>query len=173
MNAHENAGRRRAAIRQDFTTIVAILVLGGLIGTTVNWKLVRGAWEGEYALDQNPAVSSDIGPQPITLQEARALMDERRALFVDARREFFYLKEHIIGAQALPLAQFDDRIGAFRQQVPQDRLLIIYCSGYGCEDSHQLAVKLLAIGYKRLRVYAGGLPEWKEAGLPTEGTDLK
>jgi rhodanese-related sulfurtransferase len=173
MNAHEYAARRWLEIRQDFTTIVAILVLGGLIGTAVNWKLVRSAWEGEYALDQNPATSSDVGPQPVSLQEARALMGGGKALFVDARREFFYLKEHIAGAQALPLLQFDDRIGAFRQQVPQDRLLIIYCSGYGCEDSHQLALKLQAIGFKKLRVYAGGLPEWKEAGLPTEGTDLK
>jgi len=173
MNATEDAARQWAAIRQDFTAILAILVLGGLIGMMVNWKLIRGAWEGEYALDQKPAASSDTGPRPISMQEVRTLSDGGKALFVDARREFFYLKEHITGAQALPLAQYDERIAAFRQQVPPDRLLIVYCSGYGCEDSHQLALKLQAIGYKRLRVYAGGLPEWKEAGLPTEGSDVK
>jgi rhodanese-related sulfurtransferase len=173
MNRKDNSDGFGAVLLKDLAMIAAILVFSGMVGTAVNWKLVRGAWEGEYALEQHPAQSADGNLQPISLQEVRGLNDQKKAVIVDARRDFFYTKERIAGALALPLAQFDDRIASFQQQVDRDRLLITYCSGYGCEDSHQLALKLQQSGYKRIRVFSGGLPEWKQAGLPTEGTDLK
>ena len=173
MKRKDNSDGLWAMLLKDLAMIAAILVLSGMVGTAVNWKLVRGAWEGEYALKQNPGPAAEANLQPISLQEVRGLNDPKKAVFVDARRDFFFAKEHIAGAWALPLAQFDDRIAFFQQQVERNRLLITYCSGYGCEDSHQLALKLQQAGYKRIRVYSGGLPEWKQAGLPTEGTDSK
>jgi rhodanese-related sulfurtransferase len=173
MKRKNNSNGLWATLLKDFATIAAILVLSGMVGTALNWRLVRGAWAGEYALGQHPAPSAEANLQQISLQEVRGLNDRKKAVFVDARRDFFYVKEHIAGALALPLAQFDDRIALFQQQVDRDRLLITYCSGYGCEDSHQLALKLQQAGYKKIRVYTGGLPEWKQVGLPTEGTDSK
>ena len=173
MNEKGNSDRLWGSLLKDLAIIAAILAVGGMIGTAVNWKLVRGAWEGGYALEATPAQSSEVNLSPISLQEIRALSDLKKAVIVDARREFFYAKEHIPGSLTLPLVQYEDRIGAFQQQVGHDRLLIIYCSGYGCEDSHQLGLKLQGVGYKRMRVFSGGLPEWKQAGLPTEGTDAR
>ena len=43
-----------------------------------------------------------------------------------------------------------------------------YCAGPKCLASHHAAAKLLALGYKDVQAYRGGLEEWKAAGLPTE-----
>jgi rhodanese-related sulfurtransferase len=172
MNIEPNSGHWLPVLIKDVAFMAAILFIGGVLGTAINWKLVRGAWAGEYALETEPATASNAGMQPISLAEVRTLLEQQKALFVDARREFFYTKEHIADALALPLVQLEERLAAFQLQVPKDRLLITYCSGYGCEDSHDLGLRLQQAGYRRIRVFAGGLPEWKQAGLPTQGTDV-
>jgi rhodanese-related sulfurtransferase len=52
--------------------------------------------------------------------------------------------------------------------VPEDRPLITYCNGYGCPDSYDLAVLLLEAGYRRVWVFEGGFPAWRDAGLPAK-----
>ena len=52
------------------------------------------------------------------------------------------------------------------REVPRPRTIIAYCSGYGCPDSFDLGVQLLAEGYLDVRVFEGGLPEWRDADLP-------
>jgi 3-mercaptopyruvate sulfurtransferase SseA len=47
-------------------------------------------------------------------------------------------------------------------------VLVLYCSGYGCPDSFDLGIILLAEGYRDVRVFEGGFPEWADAGLPVE-----
>jgi rhodanese-related sulfurtransferase len=44
--------------------------------------------------------------------------------------------------------------------------LVIYCNGYGCPDSFDLGLRLIEAGYRDVRVFEGGLPEWRDAGLP-------
>lgn len=58
---------------------------------------------------------------------------------------------------------------AFIAAHPVETTLVVYCNGYGCPDSRETAEKLLSAGFGRVFVYEGGFPEWKEAGLPTEG----
>jgi rhodanese-related sulfurtransferase len=172
MNAPDNSSRLLPVLLNDLLVMAAILAIGFSIGAAINWKMIRGAWAGEYALEAESAETEATGVQTIALAEVQSLLEQKKALAVDARREFFYAKEHIAEAVALPLAQVDARLDAFLQQVPKDRLLITYCSGYGCEDSHDLALKLKQAGYQRVRVFSGGLPEWKQAGLSTQGTDV-
>ena len=46
--------------------------------------------------------------------------------------------------------------------------MILYCSGYGCPDSFDLGQILLEEGFRDVRVYEGGMPEWRDQGLPVE-----
>jgi len=57
----------------------------------------------------------------------------------------------------------------FQGKVPLESILVIYCNGFGCHDSTVLGEKLLDKGYTQILVFEGGFPEWKDAGLPTEG----
>ncbi len=56
----------------------------------------------------------------------------------------------------------------FQRTIPAGRTLITFCSGYGCPDSFDLAVLLQQAGYRDVRVFEGGFPQWRDAGLPVE-----
>lgn len=145
-----------------------VLALGVLLGLALNYRLVLNVLEGKAAA---PAALSPtreeeaLYPAPVELAEVRELAD-RGAVLVDARAREIYLEGHLPGARSLPLGDVEELIGSFRNEVSSDAVLVTYCSGYGCPDSFDLAVRLLREGYRDVRVFEGGFPEWRDAGLP-------
>jgi rhodanese-related sulfurtransferase len=89
-------------------------------------------------------------------------------ILVDARSREDYIEGHIPGALSLPLGEFDELIQGFMERVPPDRMIITYCSGVECHDSHDLAEFLNGAGFSNVRIFAGGLPEWQEKNKPVE-----
>ena len=63
----------------------------------------------------------------------------------------------------------DEDMPTLMGRFPSDKNtpIITFCAGYECHKSHVVAKKLLELGYTKVSVFAGGLPAWKEAGLPT------
>ena len=96
------------------------------------------------------------------------LFDQHKALFVDARAAHLYDEGHIKGAVSLPVHQFDDYIVDFLSNYTPDRLIITYCSGRECTDSHRLAQYLEDAGYEHVRVYIDGISGWEAEGFPVE-----
>jgi len=89
------------------------------------------------------------------------------ALILDARRSDVYAAGHLPGALSLPV--WEDGLAAKVAALKADPLLpvVVYCAGGDCEDSHLLAQKLWLAGYRNLRIYAGGFPDWETRGWPT------
>jgi 3-mercaptopyruvate sulfurtransferase SseA len=119
-----------------------------------------------------PEKERSAGPRAgleIAIDEVQLLQKEG-VPFIDARRSRFYLQGHIPGARSLPVweADLDQRISTLLTEVPQDAPVVVYCSSGDCEDSHMLAQKLEVAGYKDLKVFRGGFPEWQKRGLPVE-----
>ncbi|MBC2703948.1 rhodanese-like domain-containing protein [Desulfobacula sp.] len=80
-------------------------------------------------------------------------------MMIDARPyKGKYAKGHIPGAISIPFSQFDKKINL----LPKDKntLLIYYCEGVKCKLSHKSAKKAEKLGYKNVKVYAKGYPEW-------------
>ena len=80
-------------------------------------------------------------------------------MMVDARPyKGKYAKGHIPGAISIPFSQFDKKINL----LPKDKntLLIYYCEGVKCKLSHKSAKKAEKLGYKNVKAYAKGYPEW-------------
>jgi rhodanese-related sulfurtransferase len=147
---------------------VMIAALGATIGLAVNHRLVSDAFTGRMVAPAPvtaPAVSRL--PQPVLLAGVRELASSG-AVLVDARDGVPYAEGHLPAALSLPLGEVDARLGTFRQQVAAEKTLVVYCNGYGCPDSFDLGVRLLKEGYRDVRVFEGGFPEWRDAGLPVE-----
>lgn len=87
------------------------------------------------------------------------------ALLIDARPYAKTLAESIPGA----IYMNDDEMPKLMGRFPVDKNtpIITFCAGYECHKSHVVANKLLELGYKKVSVFAGGLPAWKEAKLQT------
>jgi len=96
-----------------------------------------------------------------------AAYKKNTAVIIDARPYKSYLGSTIPSSVGIPDTKVDGLVGKF----PADKSMkiITYCGGYACGKSHAVARKLLSLGYTNVSVYAGGIPAWKKAGLPTTG----
>jgi rhodanese-related sulfurtransferase len=90
--------------------------------------------------------------------------DDKAALLIDSRPAARrYDNGHIPLAINIPETQFDKLAP---KMLPADKAvpLIFYCQGFECPLSHKSAFKAEALGYKNVKVYAAGLPDWEAHG---------
>jgi len=92
-------------------------------------------------------------------------------VLIDARPYKKYLGATIPSSVSIP----DTAMAELEGRFPADKNtpIITYCGGYDCHKSHVVANRLLALGYTNVKVYAGGLPQWKKDGMPTTGSKAK
>jgi len=151
---------------------VVILCFGILVGLTLHFQLVREVLEGKLIAPpgQHPVATERVTtgyPEPVDLQSVRQQI-AAGTLLVDARIEELYRQGHLPESVSLPLAEVESRLPKFREEHPLQTPIIVYCNGYGCPDSFDLAMRLLESGYRKVMVFEGGFPEWEGAGLPIE-----
>lgn len=82
---------------------------------------------------------------------------------VDARSADSYRREHIPGAISLPHKRMN---GETTEDLPKDKLLVVYCDGIGCNASTKGAAKLVSLGF-RVKELMGGIDWWRRDGYPT------
>jgi len=88
-------------------------------------------------------------------------------VLVDALSPMSFAMLHLPGAINLTPGWVDDRA---RQRIPDlDTEIVVYCQSSDCDSSILVANRLIDLGYRNVRHYAGGMRDWTEAGLPLEG----
>jgi rhodanese-related sulfurtransferase len=95
----------------------------------------------------------------------QAAFKNNSAVLMDARPMGKFLSETIPGALYMNDEELDKLAGRF--PADKNTSIITFCAGYECHKSHVVADKLFTLGYKKVTVYAGGLPAWKEAQMQT------
>ncbi len=88
-------------------------------------------------------------------------------VLVDALSPISFAAAHLPGAINLPPDSVDER--AHRRIPTLDTEVVVYCAGPDCDSSVDVAERLIALGYRNVKHYAGGKRDWVEAGLPLEG----
>ena len=104
----------------------------------------------------------------ISLSGAEKLFTENAAIFIDARSDEDFRKGHIPGAKSLPWQDVDRRFIEVIEDVSPDMTIITYCNGESCKLSLDLALFLLDMGFKHVRVLVNGWTVWQEGCLPVE-----
>jgi len=115
------------------------------------------------------------GLQLVSSNEAAALFRDPRyeqglIVFIDARDDSHYTAGHIPGAWQFHHYRAEDYLPAVLPVCMSALQVVVYCNGGECEDSEFAAIMLRDAGVPRemLFVFAGGIVEWKAAGLPVE-----
>ncbi len=95
------------------------------------------------------------------------LTHHQHLVLFDVRSAYAYQNEHIKGAISLPLPEI--RTSSALASIPTNQMIVTYCS---CPHHlAQMAADVLGtIGYHHVFVLDEGLPGWKSAGYPMEGT---
>ncbi len=97
----------------------------------------------------------------IDAQTLAQLHQQDAITLVDVREPLEFVGEHIPGAQSFPLSRFNP------SQIPhqEGKLIVLYCQSGN--RSGQALQRLYAAELKDAVHLQGGLPTWKQAGLPT------
>src|SRR5581483_3912216 len=61
-----------------------------------------------------------------------------------------------------------DELRMHRDEIPDDREIVLYCTCPSEETSAKVAMELRKLGVLRVRPLRGGLQGWKDAGYPLE-----
>ena len=113
-----------------------------------------------------PVIPETREPLEVQYATIKKFWDANAAVFVDARSKEEYAEGHIPGAFSLP---FDDVFADPDKAKNFDsggKPIITYCGGGDCELSKSLATALIDGGHKKVLVFMGGMPGWKEPGNP-------
>ncbi|OGI39602.1 MAG: rhodanese [Candidatus Muproteobacteria bacterium RBG_16_62_13] len=140
-------------------------LLAGLLGTAPAWA-------------KTPVTPLQLpGATVVTAEKVRELTSQG-AVLVDARVGHEYASEHIRGAVSIPYKEhsakhvnYDASKDSFDlSRLPKDRkaAVIFYCNAGECWKSYKASRAALKAGYSRVYWLRGGIPEWKEKGLPVE-----
>lgn len=102
----------------------------------------------------------------LTPEELHAMLAQGDAVAVDVRGSVPYEIGHLPGAIWMPLGVLPSRAG----ELPEDKLLVTYCTCKAEETSLEAAMLLANGGFPRVAVLHGGYPAWTAAGLATESS---
>jgi len=88
-------------------------------------------------------------------------------VLVDALPPIAFAASRLPGAVNIPPESVD---GMADLRIPdRETEVVVYCANPACESSVEVAARLVELGYRNVRHYAGGKEDWRDAGLPLEG----
>ncbi len=89
--------------------------------------------------------------------------EQGKYILLDSRPKEMYNQGHIPTAVAMPFFAFDK---LQEKILPKDKDItqIYYCGGFSCTLSPLSAKKAEKLGYKDVKVFHAGIPEWRKAG---------
>lgn len=92
-------------------------------------------------------------------------MDSGRVEVINVLSSDYYDKIHIAGSKNIPL----ERLDVAYRDLDKAKHYVVYCASQQCDASRKAARLLEEKGFS-VKAYEGGIKEWAEAGLPTEGS---
>lgn len=103
----------------------------------------------------------DDAPEPVSRAVLAARLAEGSVVVLDVRPADEYAAGHILGALNATLAELEHILPTFAR----DTEVVAYCRGPYCVYAYQAVAALRQFGISARRM-EGGLPEWREDGLP-------
>jgi rhodanese-related sulfurtransferase len=126
-----------------------------------------------------PATPTTLeGGKVITVSDAKALLDSKKALFIDTRSIVNFGKGHIPSAVAASYKEksekdvaFDAKLDTFdMKKFPKDKAspIVIYSDGPTGWKSYKASVIAVKAGYAQVHYLRGGYAEWSAQNMPIE-----
>ena len=163
----------RLTWRRELAWVIGFLSLAVILGFMFHWPLVQASLKGNLTalLDQKRQERREVqfqGVRTLDLAQAYQIWQEKRALFVDARKAEEYQELHVQGAVNVPPETWPELPSSELMKMAKTQELVIYCSQESCDDALKLAKKLRAAGFTRVMAFTGGFRAWDEAGYPAD-----
>jgi rhodanese-related sulfurtransferase len=136
---------KSALLRQVLLLAAAALVPA--VGEAIYFR-ERVSW-------QSPIPASEM----VTVDQARAWRDN--TIWVDARPDADFARDHVPGAISLNEDRWNDLVGPFLAMWTPEKKVIVYCSAQSCNAAREVAKRLRDEAQLRnVFVLEGGWEEW-------------
>ena len=159
-------------MKRTIIEIIIIIIVASLIGILFNLfvenplPFIKKTTQ-ENAIPDTSIYSKTFVASPANLDKSltydqllKALNDDRFVL-IDARSPEAYNKGHIGNAvNIFPEYENEQEYVSSIFQIPEGKIIIVYCDGGTCDLSITLSKELIHFGFKRIFIYHGGWEEW-------------
>jgi rhodanese-related sulfurtransferase len=115
-----------------------------------------------------PKIELDESISFVNVSKAFDAYQAGQTLFIDALPSEFYEKEHIPGAENLPLSMFDFMYDMSPSLKDKDKKIIVYGRTISKYYDKEVANKLVVRGHHHVQILDRGLEPWKQNGYPVE-----
>lgn len=96
----------------------------------------------------------------VNFDYVKKALKDKKAIFVDARIQKRYNTKTIRSSINIPLRNFK-KFSSQLKNIDRNHEIITFCDGTACNKSTQVALQLMRSGYKNVKIYQGGMPEWE------------
>jgi rhodanese-related sulfurtransferase len=121
--------------------------------------LLPGIGEAIYFHDKVPWQAPIPASEMVTLTQARAW--DKNTIWVDARPDAEFEREHIPGAVLLNEDRWNELLPQFLTMWSPEKRVVVYCSSQSCNASREVARRLRGEAQlKNVFVLQGGWEEW-------------
>lgn len=122
------------------------------------------AWTPVQAKEAAP--QSVPGATTISVAEAKKMFDAG-VVFVDVRGDADFEAGRIPGAKHIAVK---DKLteATLAAVAKKDQPVVMYCNGEKCALSSKACAKAVSWGFKNVKYFRGGFPNWQKAGHPVE-----
>ncbi|WP_051261182.1 rhodanese-like domain-containing protein [Desulfovibrio inopinatus] len=125
---------------------------------------------GGQSLHNSVESAKSNAPRQLTIEEAKRLLDEHQAIFVDARSSEEFSQGHIPTAMNVPQEAIYGDFEAAVSNIPKSNLILVYCSDAACSKSHEVAEGLVFLEFPNVAVMPDGMTGWIHSGGDVEVT---
>lgn len=167
MSTAESRTKTPGIFRLALREAALIVAAGSVLGLMYTGVTGQGIFASRASGPAQDSSVDEHAPEFVDHGEALQLFRSGKALFLDARHEFDYELGHIAGAVNLPLKEFEEKRNLLAS-LSKDTLIVTYCDGQECNSSLELATKLSAAGFSKVKFFFGGWREWQMHNNPTE-----
>ena len=109
-----------------------------------------------------------INPRIYSADDCLKLLENGKAVFLDAREAALYKMGHFPGALHVPKEKAEQYLPQLIGLEQGGSVLIAYCDGQGCMKAEELVKILQGKGVRAPGLFPDGWQGWMEKGLPIE-----
>jgi len=101
----------------------------------------------------------------ISAEDLKRRMDEGGCTVVNVLSKDMYDDCHIAGSRNVPVSELETAASGWNKEQE----IVVYCAHLKCDASKRAFNALKGMGFKNVAAFEGGMKEWHQKGLPSEG----
>jgi 3-mercaptopyruvate sulfurtransferase SseA len=149
------------------------------IDSFLTWRAAAGAsillLTAVWGVGGCERTTRDTDIKLISVSEVKSLVDQKSkgkpdvVILIDPRPRRYFEEARIPSARHLTLADVPVR-STVDPSISRHKIIVVYGDDPASASARGMTKRLMAVGYRGVVLFAGGVKEWQQRGYAVEGT---